>query len=230
MINEPETKTESMNMFSVFIEGNKDDFKSKSAVVKFKEALKLNPNPNISSFSSLYLKDDTVFELVEKTDKFIKVKLTKKQKNKSDTQSILKNKLKAMHNERTNTDYHKAKNAGNVPSDILTEYLKLKKIMKIPLLEPSTVLSKKEEHKPIISMMLSNPMLKSLGTTHPYVKYIKMLAKEVGLNTELNTELHNDLQFENIVKMTNGKEISNVQSNISLAADGANDTEDEDED
>ena len=210
-----------MNMFSVFIEGNKDDFKSKNAVVKFKAALKINPNPNLSSLSDLYLKDDTVFELVERTDKFIKVKLTKKQKqeHKLDTRALLKNKLKAMRNERTNTDYHKAKNAGNVPSDILTEYLKLKKIMKIPLLEPSTVLSKKEEHKPIISMMLSNPMLKSLGTSHPYVKYIKMLAKEIGLNTEL----HNDLQFEN-------KEISNVQSTISLAADGANDTEEEDED
>jgi hypothetical protein len=227
MINEPENKTESMNMFSVFIEGNKNDFKSKNAVVKFKAALKINPNANLSAISDLYLKNDTVFELVERTDKFIKVKLTKKEQ-KLETRTLLKNKLKAMRNERTNTDYHKAKNAGNVPSDILTEYLKLKKIMKIPLLEPSTVLSKKEEHKPIISMMLSNPMLKSLGTSHPYVKYIKMLAKEIGLNTDLNAELHNNLQFENIVKMTDEKEILNVQSNISLSADGANDTEDED--
>ena len=206
------------DQFSVFIEGNKDDFNSKSAIIKFKETLKINPDANLSAISNVYLKNNTVFELVEKTDTFIKVRLTQKQTQQSDKRIIIKNKLNAMRNQRTNTDYYKAKNAGNVPSDILTEYLKLKKIMKIPLLEPSEVLSNKEEHKPIISMMLSNPMLKSLGPTHPYIKYIKMLAKEIGLN--------NDLPPENSVKITDEKAIINIQSDLPLAAD---DTEDEDE-
>ena len=97
--------------------------------------------------------------------------------------SELKAKLKMMRNNRTNSDYHKAKSNKNVTDEILNEYIKLKKISKVPIPEPAEILDHPEEYTPVISSVLQNSMMKQLGSAHPYVRYFKLLAEKLGIDT-----------------------------------------------
>ena len=86
-----------------------------------------------------------------------------------------------MKKHRTNIDLHKAKVDDNVSDDILKEYTRLKKISKVPVPEPSEILSNPEQYKPILSMVLNNKMINQIGHNHPYIRYFKLIAEKLNI-------------------------------------------------
>lgn len=201
-------KTESK--INVIISGDKNGFNSMTALHRFKQFVK-----SLGSFESFdlesshkkYLKPNYFMELQNKTNNDVtfrvfqnnvdnhssieKTHVEKPSVEKSDLErkkELLRAKIQMMHNSRNQSSgMIKSKQSGNVPSDIMTEYQKLIKMTgnKMPIPEPNEILSKPEEYRPIISMVLGNKMMQSLSSNHPYVKYFRLLAKKLGVDNQI---------------------------------------------
>jgi hypothetical protein len=178
---------------SVKIEGDKDGFNSKSAINKFKLAIKLN-NSNVEELTNKYIKNGYLLEKINETENEYTYLVKKKTDDyktdrlvrpSNDNREKLKMKLHNMSQTRTNAYYNKAKVTASVPNDILTEYNKLIKISKIPVPEPTEILANPDNYKQIITMVLSNNMTKKLPQNHPYIKYFKLLAQKLGFEQPL---------------------------------------------
>jgi hypothetical protein len=180
-----ETLKQNCNFKTVQIEGNKNYFNSKMAISKFKQAVKLNNQFDLSELSKKYVKEGYQLNLVNSSESGYKfdIKITSHQPDNLEDKKrhdLLKSKINNMKQTRTNSNYHKAKYSSNVPEEILSEYKKLIKISKMPIPEPSEILNNPEQYKPIISMVLGNSMMKSMPQNHPYIKYFKLIAKQIG--------------------------------------------------
>ncbi len=194
---------------SVFIEGDKSGFNSKTAIERFKTFVKSNMDFNLAELSAKFVKSDYCLEVADKTTDrvtFIIDRLAKPESvlveelvqeskpseleqsnpldDKKKRKEFLRAKINMMKKDRTNSGYRMAKSNENVSDEILSEYVKLKKISKMPIPEPTEILSNPEQYKPIISMVLGNSMMKQLGSTHPYVKYFKLIAEKLGMDTQ----------------------------------------------
>ena len=203
---------------AIHIEGDKLGFNSKMAIDKFKLAVKSNNNFNLVELSKKYIKPEYSITLVDSDDTNIRFsikqlvqKLVALHKTKEDEEAIEKKreliraKINLLKQERTNSGVRKAKQDNNVSDEILNEYTKLKKMIKIPIPEPSEILSKPDEYKPLISMVLGNSMMKQFGSSHPYVKYFKLLADKLGVTEGLGQEmqdLYSKLTPELTAKLT----------------------------
>jgi hypothetical protein len=169
---------------NVFINGDKTGFNSKMAVDKFKVSAK--KDCNLAVLQEKYIKPDFTLSLAGQTDTTITFNIMKKVETipepvpVDDKKQLLRMKLNMMKNSRTNKEVHKAKNNKDVPEEILSEYLKLKKGANIPIPAPDEILSNPEQYKPIISMLLSNEATKK----H---KYFKLLGEKLGLTADDNT-------------------------------------------
>jgi hypothetical protein len=219
---------------AVFIEGDKSAFVSKSAVDKFKQAIKTNPLYNLSELVSKYVKPGFNIELLSDNNmewkfQIINKPVIKQQKEKTEREQrreVLRAKLNLMANTRTNSDYWKAKSAGNVDNEILVQYQKLKKMTKMPIPEPSEILANPVEYKPIIASVLGNPLMKQ-QKTHPYVKYFTLIAEKLGLQVPTN-----DFNQPNIEQMMNSdvsSELKQINGN-SINTDGDETDSDSDDD
>jgi hypothetical protein len=172
----------------VCIDGDKSAFVSKAAVDKFKQSIKSNPNSVLEELVEKYVKPEYKLELVSSDNNEFKYKVIVKPVQKSKREKtekeqrheLLKAKLNLMANARTNRDYHKAKNSGNVDQEILVEYQKLKKMTKMAIPEPGEILANPEQYRPMLSMVLSNSIMKQHGSSHPYVRYFTLLAEKIG--------------------------------------------------
>lgn len=177
---------------SVFIEGDLDGFKSTNAKQKFKTQVrnKLNDSSvDLNNIGNHYVKEGYKLNFVSNEDNKVKFNLVKelvKEVKKPDTnkKELLRAKLNMMKNNRTNVEYYKAKNDENVTPEILNAYMQAKKMCKMPIPEPKEILAHPEEHKPLIQMVLSNPMF-SKNVNHPYIKYFKLLGDKLGVETVL---------------------------------------------
>ena len=170
----------------VTINGDKNGFNSKSAVDKFKTFVKTTKAIDLEELKKKFIKSDYVLEIEKQTDTSVDFKITNNHELAlRRSRELLKAKLNMMSNNRTNVSYYKAKASKKVPDEILKEYAKLIKISKIPVPEPSEVLSKPEEYKPLISSIISGPMMAQLNSSHSHSKYFKLLAKELGIDTPL---------------------------------------------
>jgi hypothetical protein len=184
-----------LQVLNVIIEGDKTGFNSKNAVDKFKQAVKSSNNFDLVELTKKYVKSGFVLEQVEKTDNSYKFMIGKenpevetKLPQLSETEQrrkMLKAKINLMRQDRTNSVYHRAKANDNVPSEILSEYMKLKQISKMPIPEPNEIFAHPEEYKPIISMVLQNSMMKQLSSNHPYVRYFRLIAEKLGVDMPL---------------------------------------------
>ena len=190
---------------TVLIEGDKEGFNSKTAQLNFKSYVKSNSTFTVDELSKRFIKDTHKLILVSYSDNRDEFKFNLKLKEETDLSNVnanakaksnakdytikknelLKAKLKLMRDERTNMSSKRSFNDDNVTDDIREEYLKAKKMCKIPIPEPSEILSKPDEYKPLVSMVLSNHMMRELGPNHPYVKYFKLIAAK--LNVDENT-------------------------------------------
>ncbi len=202
---------------NVFIDGDKSGFNSKNAVDKFKQAVK-TLNYNIDDLTKKFVKSGYVVEEVERTGNNIKFMIDKVNQESKKTQEpktlseseqrrqLLKAKINLMRQDRTNSVYHKAKTNSNVPSEVLSEYMKLKKISKMPIPEPNEIFARPEEYKPVISMLLQNNMMKQLPATHPYVRYFKLIAEKIGLDMAL------PIPTQDFTGMNNVRDLSSLES------------------
>jgi len=132
----------------VVIEGDKNGFNSKSAIDKFKLAVKATGNFDLVELSQKFFKSDYNLTLVSKSDTEYKFKVEHVQTEKlvvdekSDVlekqvvdskeeskkrKELLRAKINNMRQMRNNSFYHKAKASSNVPEEILSEYKKLVK-------------------------------------------------------------------------------------------------------
>lgn len=180
---------------NVCIEGNKDGFNSKIAIEKFKTCIKKmdseTANLNLEELQKKYLKPEFKLELIkhEPNEKNIIIKVLLIEKpvvNKENNKKSLKEKLKYMKQNRTNSDYHRVKQDKNVPDEILREYLNLKKITKMPVPDPSEIFSNPEQYKPLLNMVLNNQMINQLGANHPYIRYFKLISEKLNLQTGIS--------------------------------------------
>ena len=180
---------------NVCIEGNKDGFNSKIAIEKFKTCIKKmdseTANLNLQELQKKYLKPEFKLELIkhEPNEKNIIIKVLLIEKpvvNKENNKKSLKEKLKYMKQNRTNSDYHRVKQDKNVPDEILREYLNLKKITKMPVPDPSEIFSNPEQYKPLLNMVLNNQMINQLGANHPYIRYFKLISEKLNLQTGIS--------------------------------------------
>ena len=161
---------------------------------------------------------------------------TSEMSEREQKRQMLKTKLKLMRQDRTNSVYHQAKSNNSVPDDVLSEYMKLKKISKMPIPEPNEIFAHPEEYKPVISMLLQNNMMKQLNSSHPYVRYFKLIAEKIGLDMPLPMPTQDFLSgnnvkdnnvFEKLIKPTNP--VIDIRGNvINKGVDTDTDSEGED--
>jgi hypothetical protein len=229
-----------LQVFNVIVEGDKTGFNSKNAVDKFKQAVKSSNNFDLVELTKKYVKSGFVLEQVEKTDTSYKFMLGKENtevekqepqlNEKEQRRKMLKAKINLMRQDRTNSVYHKAKANDNVPPEILNEYMKLKQISKMPIPEPNEIFAHPEEYKPIVSMVLQNSMMKQLGSNHPYVRYFKLIADKLGVETPLPIPTQNFLSEDKIKEMKelvkNQEQVVEIKGNEMSKGDET-DSEDE---
>jgi hypothetical protein len=211
-----------LQVLNVIIEGDKSGFNSKNAVDKFKQAVKSSKNFDLNELTKKYVKSGFVLEQVEKTDNSFKFMIGKENSEaekqepqlseKEQKRKMLKAKINMMRQDRTNSVYHRARANENVSAEILSEYMKLKQISKMPIPEPNEILAHPEEYKPVIAMVLQNSMMKQLSSNHPYVRYFRLIAEKLGVDMPLPMPTQDFLtgnkMQEKIVEIT-GNEISN---------------------
>jgi hypothetical protein len=189
---------------NVFIDGDKSNFISKLSINKFKQKVKQSDFQldDLNNISSLYLKPKYLFHFISHENNDYKFEIIKKPKDfdkpkpkptvegevddKTKLRELMRSKINIMTKNRTNHDYHKAKLSGKVDDEILEEYNKLKKVSKIHVPDPYEVINDPEQYKPIISMVLNNDIMNTLGKTHSYVKYFTLLANKIGATPMLN--------------------------------------------
>lgn len=173
----------------VFIEGDKAGFNSKIAIDKFKTCVrKMDESKsqlNLEELQKKYIKPDYKLEIIkyDPNNKDIIMKILVNNKYEQN-RKVLKEKIKLLKKERTNSDYYKAKQDNNVSDEILKEYNNLRKMTKMPVPEPSEILSNPDQYKPILSMVLNNQMVNQMGTNHPYIKYFKLIAEKLNIQPE----------------------------------------------
>lgn len=239
------TVNEQKNTICVFIDGDKSAFVSKAAVDKFKQSVKSNPESNLAELVTKFIKPEYSLKLESSENNEYKYKVIVKpvkpqpkvhrEKTESEQRrELLRAKLNLMANARTNSDYYKAKSAGNVDNEILVEYQKLRKMTKMAIPEPSEILANPEQYKPMLSMVLSNPMMKQHGSSHPYVRYFKLLAEKIGAAEILPIPTQNfgsgsPSSMEEMMKLSNPVEIKQVSGNGLNVINEDVDTDSEDE-
>ena len=176
---------------NIHIDGDREGFNSKSAVDKFKTAVRsqvADSTFDVVKLTATFIKPTHILELLERDDNTIRFRIVMKTMPKKEDDATLKNefrmKLKMMKKNRTNNDAYKSKMSEKVPPEILNEYLKLKNMslngLQVP--DPMEILSKQEQYKPIFPMLLQNPMIKSYGMNHPYTRYLRSLAEHMGID------------------------------------------------
>ena len=229
-----------LQVFNVIVEGDKTGFNSKNAVDKFKQAVKSSNNFDLVELTKKYVKSGFLLEQVEKTDNSFRFMIGKENSEvekqepqlseKDQKRKMLKAKINLMRQDRTNSVYHKAKANDNVPAEILNEYMKLKQISKMPIPEPNEIFAHPEEYKPIISMVLQNSMMQQLGSNHPYVRYFKLIAEKLGVETVLPIPTQNFLSEDKIKEMKdfvkNQEQVVEIKGN-EMSKDDETDSEDE---
>ncbi len=237
-----ETLKYTPNLKTVQINGDKNGFNSKSAIDKFKQAVKANTNFVLDELSKKFIKPDYHLSLVSNSEHDYLFNITHNDTNtvktedkseKEKKRELLKAKIYNMSQMRTNAYYQKAKSSSNVPEDILNEYKKLTRVAKMPIPEPSEILANPEQYRPLVSMVLGNSAMKSLPQTHPYIKYFKLLAKKIGAEEKLPVPTKNFLNDENIrvpdnfeKMMSMAGPVTDIKGNVIINDD---DTDSEDE-
>jgi len=187
---------------NIIIEGDKNAFNSKSAIVKFKEYIKKNNLFDINDLQLKFINYNYKLELIEKTDEFYRFNIILKDKQIIKNKINIKNKLMELKSARTKID--------DSSNNLINLYNRLKNInSKVPLPSPDEVKKEPEKYKIIIETLITT-LSKKLGDTSNYVKYFKLL-KENYLN---NLIINNDEQVIIPDEIIKHEIIENLNSNI----------------
>ena len=196
---------------NIYIEGDKNGFNSKMAIEKFRISLKKmdfeKQKLDLEELKNKYIKSDFILEIIkyDTTVRDITIKISEIVKKPliTNNKKILKDKLNAMRKNRNKVEDYKC--SENVSDDILKEYIKLKKISKMPIPEPNEILSNPEQYKPILSMVLNTKMVNQMGINHPYIRYFKLIAQKLNFKpSEIPQEI-----LENVKQELSSNKLSN---------------------
>ena len=185
-------------MLSVHIDGDKSNFITKGAIDRLKRDLKNDDKSKLEIND--YFKDGWTFKLVSKSDTEIKVEIMKKpvvpvNDEVSEKRLMLKEKLKAMRNNRTSVSNFKSKmKNSSVPEDLLESYMALKKFkLPVPVLDPAEALAHPLEYKQQVYTMVQSFGLFN-GKTNPIINYYRLLAEHMGLPTTVQPRVQPTVQ------------------------------------
>jgi hypothetical protein len=220
---------------SVTINGDKDSFNSKTAINNFKKAVKSNTNFDLEELTKKFIKPGYKIVLISTNyiNYTFNIEIDNSTNQMNKRRELIKAKINNMKKNRTNSNYYKAKNNSNVSDEILCEYKKLLKVSKIPVPEPSEILDNPDQYKTIISMVLGNNMMKNMPQSHPYIKYFKLLAKEIGVEESLpfptkdfinDKTTHIPSNLEQIINMSGP--VTDIKGNV-MSKDEDTDSEEE---
>jgi hypothetical protein len=204
-----------MTVLSIYLNGDKNSFFSKSALLKFKSIIKDNPS-NYNKICYNYMKPEYKLELIEQNEFEIKFDIIKLENiiKPQNNRELLISKIKKLKSNRTNL---KSTNNKDVDNNLIKEYNDLKKISKIPIPNPNEVLADPKKYKDIIELFLNDDFIKKMGVTHPYIKYHKSLYTKINKilseknNHDDNNDNDNDNELDN--NKLNNNELDNNKLN-----------------
>jgi hypothetical protein len=173
------TSPDSSNV-NVHINGDRTQFISKNAVLRFKQALRDNATNDIS----LYFKPGWGYNVQKRENESITVDIIQlNQSTSSNTRDMIRNRLHDMKNKRVSQESVRSKMQKTVPRDIVDAYLDLKKRARIPIVDPCVAISKPDEY---INQL--RDMTKSFGNVeNAYTTYHKLLFKHLDNLHQIHT-------------------------------------------
>lgn len=208
-----------MDQLNIFID-NKDNFKSKSAILRFKKDVKLNIKQLDKLDSTKYLNDGFNFTISKEQNNVKITILSQEEFNKIERRKMLKSRLKNAQYNRSNRPKQKLNSLKrSVPDDIFKAYYSIIKKYHFDIPAPDTVINNLDEHKLQVSMLMNTKekISNDKDADNRVKKYFKLLGEFLGLEPiELPTQLS---------EQKNINELTNLDKNIVEVSD--DDTEEE---
>lgn len=169
------------NPMNIHINGDRDRFVSKQAIIRFKNALReLAQDGSIDK--SLYFKPGWGYQIQSRDDVSITVEIVELNKQKT-SHDLLRDRLSNMKKSRVSLESVRAKMQKTVPRDIVDAYLDLKKRTRVPIMDPCVAVAKSDEY---INEL--REMAKSFGDLdNSYTSYHKLLFSHLNNIGHLQT-------------------------------------------
>jgi len=182
--------TENTNK-SVFINGNKELFLSKSAIMRFKNDLKKCDVKNINIEDGKYLNSGYIFDINYKNNNFTANIITNEEHMRNEKRKMLKNKLKkAQYNRSVTVKKERDSLRRSIPDKLFKSYMNLMKqgnFGNIP--SPKDVIDNPEKFEKQISLIMGeNGMVSNDGKANNAIKkYFNSLGNFMGVEpSQLN--------------------------------------------
>lgn len=159
--------TSSVSNVNVHIIGDRTQFISKNAVIRFKQALR----DNTTIDASLYFKQGWGYNIQKRENDSVTAEIIQLNSPTRNTKDIIRNRLHDMKNKRVSHESVRSKMQKTVPRDIVDAYLDLKNRTQNHIVDPSLVISKPNEY-----FNQLQDLTKSFGDIkNPYTTYHKLL-------------------------------------------------------
>lgn len=175
------------DQISVFIDGNKDLFVSKSAIQRFKNDLKKCDVKNISVEDGKYLKQGYIFEIKYKENVFNVSMITQEEHIYNERRKILKNKLRqSQYNRSVNVKKERDSLKRSIPDKLFKSYTNLLKqgnFGAIP--SPKDVINNPEKFQKQISLIMgeNGPVSNDNKANNAIKKYFNSLGNFMGVES-----------------------------------------------
>jgi len=171
----------------VLINGDRDLFKSKTAVNRFKKDIKKG-GVNVHLDVSKYLKENCDYKIKVEDDKYL-IELFKKESRK-ELRAKLKNRLNGLKSYRQNTTHKEMKEMKKkLPKNIFNSFVKLKQQMpNVPFDNPEDILSNPEKYQERFKDLASSLNESDATTSDPFRSYIYKMTKQLGLEKHIGTQ------------------------------------------
>lgn len=196
----------------VLINGDRNLFKSKTAVNRFKKDIKkIGTSSHLDS--SKYLKDNCDYSLKIENDKYL-IDLVEKE-SREQLRAKLKKRLKGLKSSRQNVVAKQMKDMKkNVPKNIYNSFVKLKQQMpNIPFDNPEDILKNPDKYKERFKDLASSLNEADESSSDPFRSYIYKMTKELGLADHIGSQ-----KIENMinqkVKELNEPNVKGVDAQI----------------
>lgn len=170
---------------SVFIDGDKDLFLSKSAIQRFKNDLKKCDVKNISVEDGKYLKQGYIFDIKYKENVFNVSMITQEEHIRNERREMLKNKLrKSQYNRSVNVKKERESLKRSIPDKLFKSYTNLLKqgnFGAIP--SPKDVINNPEKFQKQISLIMgeNGPVSNDNRANNAIKKYFNSLGNFMGV-------------------------------------------------
>lgn len=175
------TDNTSSTPINIHINGDREQFVSKQAIMRFKNALReLTQDSGIDK--TLYFKPGWGYQIQSRDDVSITVEIVQLNKQKT-SHDLLRERLSKMKKGRVSQESVRAKMQKTVPRDIIDAYLDLKKRSSVAIIDPCVAVAKPDDY---INHL--REMTKSFGdVVNPYTSYHKLLFNHLDNLRNLQT-------------------------------------------